>query len=135
MREEDCLQDQILMQVDTLCYKIPGFIEKAARAGCTCVFIGLENINPENLAGAKKVQNQVREYRKMLQAWHKAKVITWAGYILGFPDDTPESIPHDIKTINKELPINILEFFFLTPLPGSEDHKTLYRAGFGWSPT
>ena len=55
--------------------------------------------------------------------------MTWAGYILGFPTDTPESIARDIETIKRELPIDILEFFFLTPLPGSEDHKTLHLKG------
>ena len=73
------------MQVDTLCHKIPNFVEKAARAGCTKVFIGLENINPANLKGASKGQNQITEYRAMLQAWREAKVLTFAGYILGFP--------------------------------------------------
>src|SRR6516165_10748748 len=66
--------------------------------------------------------------------WHKAKVITWAGYILGFPNDTPESIARDIEIIKKELPIDILEFFFLTPLPGSEDHKKLYLRGVPMEP-
>jgi radical SAM superfamily enzyme YgiQ (UPF0313 family) len=134
LREVDKFRIKLILQVDTLCHKIPGFIEKAARAGCNCVFIGLENINPESLMGAKKRQNKIWEYREMLQAWHKAKVITWAGYILGFPNDTPEAIARDIEIIKKELPIDILEFFFLTPLPGSEDHKKLYTRGVPMDP-
>ena len=98
------------------------------------MFIGLENINPESLMGAKKRQNKIWEYRDMLQAWRKAKVMTYAGYILGFPTDTPESIARDIEIIKKELPIDILEFFFLTPLPGSEDHKKLHMKGVPMDP-
>ncbi len=79
--------------------------------------------------GAKKRQNKIWEYREMLQPGGARKVMTWAGYILGFPTDTPESIARDIDTIKRELPIDILEFFFLTPLPGSEDHKTLHLKG------
>lgn len=115
-----------IIQVDTLCHTIKGFIEKAAKAGVTRVFIGLENINPDSLMGAKKRQNKITEYRKMLLAWKAARVTTYAGYILGFPNDTPDSIRRDIETIKRELPIDILEFFFLTPLPGSEDHQTLW---------
>jgi hypothetical protein len=70
----------------------------------------------------------------MLQAWKRANVMTWAGYILGFPSDTPESITRDIALIQQELPIDILEFFFLTPLPGSEDHKTLLTRGVPMDP-
>jgi pyruvate-formate lyase-activating enzyme len=134
LRERDGFQIRLFLQVDTLCHRIPGFIEKAARAGCTAVFIGLENINPESLMGTKKRQNKIWEYREMLQAWKRAKVLTYAGYILGFPTDTPESIARDIEIIKRELPIDLLEFFFLTPLPGSEDHKKLYLSGVPMDP-
>ena len=60
--------------------------------------------------------------------------MTYAGYILGFPTDTPQSIARDIEIIKKELPIDILEFFFLTPLPGSEDHKKLLERGVAMAP-
>jgi radical SAM superfamily enzyme YgiQ (UPF0313 family) len=56
-------------------------------------------------------------------------VITYVGYILGFPDDTPEKIRRDIRVIQLELPIDILEFFVLTPLPGSRDHQEMYLKG------
>jgi len=119
----------LMIQVDTLCHRIPNFVEKAKRAGVSRVFIGLENINPENLAGAKKKQNKITEYRAMLLAWKAQGIITLAGYILGFPADTPETIRRDIAIIQKELPLDIIEFFCLTPLPGSEDHRILWAQG------
>ncbi len=129
LREVEKFNTSFIIQVDTLCHKLPHFIEKCARAGVKRVFIGLENINPDNLAGAKKKQNKITEYRRMLLAWKNAGVITYAGYILGFPNDTVESIMHDIDVIKRELPVDLLEFFYLTPLPGSEDHLKLHRAG------
>jgi hypothetical protein len=117
------------IQVDTLCHRIPNFIEKAAQAGVRRVFIGLENINPDNLIGSKKHQNKITEYRAMLQKWHAHGAITCAGYIVGFPGDTKESILRDIDIIKRELPLDVLELFYLTPLPGSEDHQSLWRAG------
>lgn len=129
LKEDEGIGIHFIIQVDTLCHKIPRFIEKCKRAGVRRVFIGLENINPDSLVGAKKRQNKITEYRKMLLAWKEARVITYAGYILGFPNDTPESIKRDIEIIKRELPIDVLEFFFLTPLPGSEDHQKLVNAG------
>jgi len=134
LRERDKFNIRLLLQVDTLCHRIPNFIEKAARAGCTAIFLGLENINPESLMGAKKRQNKIWEYREMLLAWRAQKVMTYAGYILGFPTDTPETIARDIEIIKKELPVDILEFFYLTPLPGSEDHKNLFMRGVPMDP-
>ncbi len=126
LREEG-LNIGFTIQVDTLCHRIPNFIAKAGRAGVRRVFIGLENINPENLLAAKKRQNRITEYRAMLQAWREAGAITYAGYIIGFPGDTKELILRDVEIIKRELPLDILEFFFLTPLPGSEDHKVLWK--------
>ena len=134
LRERDKFNIKLLLQVDTLCHRIPNFIEKSARAGCTAIFLGLENINPESLMGAKKRQNKIWEYRDMLLAWRQQHVMTYAGYILGFPTDTPETIARDIEIIKKELPVDILEFFYLTPLPGSEDHKNLYMRGVPMDP-
>ena len=122
------------IQVDALAHKITGFVEKAALAGVTKAFIGLENINPENLLAANKRQNKITEYRTMLQAWRNVGIITYAGYILGFPADTPESIEEDIRIIQRELPVDLLEFFNLTPLPGSADHKKLYLEGVEMDP-
>jgi hypothetical protein len=122
------------IQVDTLCHKIPNFIEKATRAGVKRVFIGLENINPDNLIAAKKRQNKITEYRVMLQKWRAHGALTFAGYILGFPADTKESILRDVEIIKRELPLDVLEFFFLTPLPGSEDHKNQLKKGVWMDP-
>ncbi|MET0873403.1 MAG: hypothetical protein ABWX81_01225 [Pseudolabrys sp.] len=82
------------------------------------VFIGLENIDSDNLIAAQKRQNKITEYRE----------------ILGFPADTKESIARDIEIIKRELPLDILEFFFLTPLPGSEDHKVLLQKSMWMDP-
>ncbi|MEK7757944.1 MAG: radical SAM protein [Planctomycetota bacterium] len=134
LREVQGLPLGLMIQVDTLCHKIPNFIKKAKRAGVTRVFIGLENVNPDNLLAAKKHQNRITEYRKMLLAWKAEGIITLAGYILGFPADTPESIRRDIAIIQKELPLDIVEFFCLTPLPGSEDHQVLWKQGIPMEP-
>ncbi|MDD5544499.1 MAG: radical SAM protein [Acidobacteriia bacterium] len=134
LREVEKLYFSCIIQVDTLCHRLPHFVEKASRAGVKRVFIGLENVNPQNLIAAKKRQNRITEYREMLLAWKHAGVLTYCGYILGFPHDTPESIRHDIQVIQKELPVDLMEFFYLTPLPGSEDHQKLHNAGIPMDP-
>jgi radical SAM superfamily enzyme YgiQ (UPF0313 family) len=129
LREREGFSLKLTIQVDTLCHRIPRFIEKAGRAGVVRVFIGLESINPDSLLAAKKKQNRIAEYRDMLLAWKRIRAVIWAGYIIGFPGDTPETVARDIGIIQRELPIDFLEFFVLTPLPGSEDHQKLALAG------
>jgi len=129
LREVDNIPHGLMIQVDTACHKIPNFVTKSKRAGVTRVFIGLENVNPDNLVVAKKKQNKITEYRKMQLAWKAEGIFTYAGYILGFPGDTPDSIRRDVSIIQRELPLDMLEFNILTPLPGSEDHQVLWRKG------
>ena len=132
--EVDKLNIQLTIQVDTLCYKLEGFIRKARRAGVRRVFIGLENISPDNLVAAKKRQNKITEYRQMLMEWKRHRILTYCGYITGFPNDTPERLLRDVRIVQKELPVDLLEFFYLTPLPGSEDHQKLAREGVWMDP-
>ena len=134
LRDDEGINFRFIIQVDTLCHLIPNFIEKAGRAGVNRVFIGLENINPDNLTAAKKKQNRITEYRTMLQAWKSIGAITWCGYIIGFPNDTYERVMRDVEIMKRELPVDLVEFFCLTPLPGSEDHKVLDAKGVWMDP-
>src|SRR6202008_2476028 len=84
MREQEGLNIKFMIQVDTMCHRLPRFIEKAGRAGVRRVFIGLESINPASLVSAHKKQNKIAEYRRMLLAGKQAGAIVFAGYIVGF---------------------------------------------------
>ncbi len=134
LREEEKLPIEFMMQVDTACHKIPGFVELAARAGCSNVFIGMESLNPQNLKEAGKTQNRVQEYRQMLEGWHRAGVSTHVGYIIGFPDDTEESVRQDLARLTEEVRPQRASFFMMTPIPGSRDHKQMAEAGAALDP-
>jgi len=129
LREKEGMKISLTIQVDTMSHKIRNFIDKAGRAGVRRAFIGLENINPDNLKSAGKKQNKILEYRKLMQEWRRIGVISYAGYIIGFSTDTPERILADIEVIKRELPVDVMEFFNLTPLPGSADHKQMLERG------
>lgn len=129
LREERGIVLELSVQVDTRCHQIPGFIDKAAAAGVNTVFIGLENINPDNLATTGKAQNRITDYREMLLAWKKYPVTICAGYIIGLPFDTVDSLMRDVEIIKRELAIDHIFFTMLTPLPGSADHARIYQSG------
>ncbi len=122
------------VQVDTMAYKIPRFIDKLYAAGGYQIFIGLENINSDNLEASKKRQNRIEDYREMILAWKKYPTIITCGYIIGFPNDTVESVLHDVEVLKRDLAIDNIYLNYLTPLPGSEDHKKLYEAGIWMDP-
>ena len=132
---EQGLKVRMAIQVDTLAHRIDPFIDKCVTARADQIFIGLENVNADNLEAAKKRQNRVEEYRDMFLAWKRHPVVNHCGYIIGFPNDTYESILNDIAILKDELPVDTIYLNYLTPLPGSEDHRRLSEEACGWTPT
>lgn len=120
---------RFMMQVDTQAWRIPGFVEKAAAAGCYQVFVGMETVNPENVAATGKKQNKVDDYAEMVDTWRRAGVLVHVGYIIGLPYDTPESVRRDITLLKDGVKVDEASFFMMTPLPGSRDHRDMIRAG------
>lgn len=128
------LEVRMAIQVDVLAHRIDRFIDKCVAAGADQIFVGLENINADNLEAANKRQNRVEEYRTMFLAWKRHPVVIHCGYIVGFPNDTYASIMHDIAVLKEELAVDTIYLNYLTPLPGSEDHRRLHDAGTWMDP-
>jgi len=126
MRTKEKINISFMMQADTQSYKIPGFIEKASRAGCSQVFIGLESLNENNLKQAGKNQNKTVHFRELIEAYRQAGIATHLAYIIGFPFDSVESVRADIANL-QELGSEQASFFMLTPLPGSADYVEMRR--------
>lgn len=134
MREREGLRVEFVMQVDVAAYRIPRFLEKAARAGCSTVFIGMESLNPRNLAQAGKTQNRAGDYARMISCWREAGIRTHVGYIIGFPDDTQESVREDVERLIRDVRPDQASFFMMVPLPGSEDHRRMVGRGVPLDP-
>ena len=129
MRREEGIAIEFMMQVDVPAYRMPGFVEKASQAGCFSVFIGMESLNPRNLADAGKIQNRTEEYGTAIRAWRKARVRVQVGYIIGLPHDTEASVGEDVERLIREVQPDQASFFMMIPLPGSADHKRLVESG------
>jgi len=129
LREEEQIPVTFMMQVDVLSWKIKNFVSKAHRAGCINVFIGMESVDPDNLAAAGKKQNHVQEYSQLIEAYRNSDISTHVGYIIGFPHDTVDSVRRDVAHLMGDVRPDHASFFMLTPLPGSLDHLMTARRG------
>jgi len=129
LREEEGQPIRFLMQSDLLAHKQKDFISLARRAGCFQVFLGMESLDAGALAGAGKRQNRISEYADTVRAWQDAGIFVHAGYIVGFPHDTPDSVRHNVRRLRDEVGVDLASFFLLTPLAGSQDHTQALAAG------
>ena len=120
------------------------FTELAAAAGCYQAFVGIESLNPDNLNFATKYQNTddrqhklkleaaraavINKYRRVVDNWHKVGIAVHAGYMLGFPFDGPDCGRVAADTL-KKIGFDIVSFFIMTPLPGTEDQERYVKEG------
>ncbi|MBT8420527.1 MAG: radical SAM protein, partial [Gammaproteobacteria bacterium] len=134
LREGRGIRARFQIQVDVQAHRVPGFIDKAVRAGVDQVFMGVESLNPEDLAGAGKKHNRVEEYKTMMLAWKRHPVVLIGAYMIGFPNDTLDSVRRDVEFLKRELPLDIIYFTVVQPLPGSQDHQRLHEQGIPMDP-
>ena len=117
-----------LMQVDTQAHTRPGFLDLAAQAGCTMVFIGIESLNPANLEAVDKDQNRPVDYPSMIKAYRSRGIGIYFAMMIGLPHDTRESVAQDVQTVI-ELGPDLVSFSIVMPCPGADDHAQMFRAG------
>jgi len=129
LREEEHIPVRFMMQVDVLSWKIKNFVEKAGRAGCQNVFIGMESLDSTSLKAAGKNQNHVDEYSMLIESYRGSEISTHVGYIIGFPNETAESVRRDLTCLMQEVRPDQASFFMLMPLPGSMDHVHMVQRG------
>ena len=92
------------------------------------MFIGLENINPDSLKGASKGQNRITDIARCWKRGIAPKSLPTPGISWAFRTIRPNRLRGTSESFS-EIPIDLLEFFILTPLPGSKDHQDLHRQG------
>jgi radical SAM superfamily enzyme YgiQ (UPF0313 family) len=129
LRRREGIAVQFMMQVDTAAHRLPGFIAKAAAAGCSQVFIGIETLRADNVSASGKRQNRVDDYREMIEAWHAEGIACHAAFIIGFPFDTASGVHDDVLRLRDEIGADQASFFMLTPVPGSRDHREMLLRG------
>jgi radical SAM superfamily enzyme YgiQ (UPF0313 family) len=103
-------------------------VDLIAASGGKWIFIGMESIDPANLADVKKGFNKPGEYAAVLQRLADRNVYAITSFIFGMDNDTTgvaERTLREVCTWPPGLPI----FGLLTPLPATPLYKRLEASG------
>lgn len=109
MREQEQLEFQCTLQIDADCHRLPGLLEKAARAGVRGVFLDMELRRRQNSLEQQAQEPSISAYRAVLLEWKRAGMIVFARYTIGGEGKAPEAVPAEIRMLQRELPIDVLE--------------------------
>lgn len=96
----------------------PELLRLARKAGCHGLFIGVETINPDNLAAVEKGFNDTSSYGERLRRIRKAGIGIIAGIIVGMDNDTTGVFEATLRFL-EENDIDAIQVNILTPLPGT----------------
>jgi radical SAM superfamily enzyme YgiQ (UPF0313 family) len=109
-------------------------VDLIAEAGGKWIFIGMESIDPVNLADVSKGFNKPSEYAGVLARLAERDVYAITSFIFGMDNDTPgvaERTLEQVRTWPPGLPV----FGQLTPFPSTPLYKRLEAAGRLTRPT
>ena len=96
----------------------PGLLEKAAAAGLRSVFVGFENLNPNNLRDHHKAHNLDRDYDAAVRRAHSQGVMVNGSFVFGMDDDTTDVFERTTDWAVSQ-GIETATFHVMTPYPGT----------------
>ena len=92
------------------------------------VFVGLETINPENLALHSKRQNLARDYEEAIRRVHGLGIMVNASFVFGLDDDRADVFDRTVDwAVSRS--IETATFHIMTPYPGTALHDRVEAEG------
>ncbi len=103
-------------------------VDLIAASGGKWVFIGMESIDPANLADVNKGFNKPGEYKAVLERLAARNILAITSFIFGLDNDTPGVAERTLQQI-RSWPPGMPVFGTLIPLPATPLYKRLEVAG------
>ncbi|HET6890025.1 MAG TPA: radical SAM protein [Pyrinomonadaceae bacterium] len=103
-------------------------VDLIAASGGRWIFIGMESIDPANLADVNKNFNKPSEYAAVLERLAKRNIYAITSFIFGMDNDTPGVADRTLQQIMKWPPV-LPVFGQLTAFPGTPLYTRLRAAG------
>jgi radical SAM superfamily enzyme YgiQ (UPF0313 family) len=123
------LRIPFFVQCDTQVAQQEELVSLLGRAGCFEMFVGVESFNRKTLLAAHKTQNYPSTYSEIVRLCGKNRIISHFSNIIGFPDDTLETI-HEHMRVLEGLHPEVASFYILCPMPGTEQYDDFLSAGW-----
>lgn len=114
-------------QVRADCARDPELLALMARAGCWCVYIGFESVNPRTLEAYGKRQT-VEDIRAAVAAFRGRGIRVHGMFVFGSDQDDRRTIRETVR-FARETGIDTVQFLILTPAPGTPVYDEIAAAG------
>jgi len=102
-------------------------VDLIAESGGRWVFIGMESIDPANMADVNKQFSKPSEYRKVLEGLARRNIFAITSFIFGMDNDRPGVAARTLAEI-ESWPPGLPVFGQLTPFPGTPLYERLSKS-------
>ncbi|MEW6131348.1 MAG: radical SAM protein [Acidobacteriota bacterium] len=109
-------------------------VDLIAQSGGKWIFIGMESVDPINLADVNKGFNKPNEYQAVLERLAQRNIHAITSFIFGMDNDTPGVADRTLRQI-RSWPPGLPVFGQLTPFPSTPLYARLKTAGRLTRPT
>jgi radical SAM superfamily enzyme YgiQ (UPF0313 family) len=103
-------------------------IDLIAASGGRWIFVGMESLDPVNLASVRKSFNKPAEYAGVLEALARRNVYAITSFIFGLDNDTPGVAERTLAQV-REWPPVLPVFGQITPFPATPLYTRLEKEG------
>ncbi len=103
-------------------------VDLIADSGGKWIFIGMESLDPANLASVKKSFNKPNEYAEVLERLAKRNIYAITSFIFGLDNDTP-GVGERTLTQMRQWPPVLPVFGQITPFPATPLYDRLQKEG------
>ena len=117
-----------LAQISANLLRDEELVDLMAESGCHWVFIGMESIDPVNLADVNKSFNKPGEYATVLNRLAQRGIYAVTSFIFGLDNDTPGVADRTLEQI-ESWPAGLPVFGQLTPFPSTPLYERLKKDG------
>jgi radical SAM superfamily enzyme YgiQ (UPF0313 family) len=103
-------------------------LRAATKAGCVCLFLGLESFSAESLRLANKAFNVVESYEEGIARIHRHGITVQAGIVFGFDGDDEGTFEATLKGAT-QVGLDGATVSILTPFPRTPVFEELEKSG------
>jgi radical SAM superfamily enzyme YgiQ (UPF0313 family) len=115
-------------QISANLLRDPELLDLIAASGGKWIFIGMESLDPANLASVNKSFNKPSEYAGVLQALASRNIYAITSFIFGLDNDTPGVAARTLDQM-REWPPVLPVFGQITPFPATPLYTRLQKEG------
>lgn len=116
------------IQAPTDIYEDEELISVLSASGCFSLSIGFQTANNCNNRDALMRQNNVNNYKKLVELLHRYEILVDGTFIFGFDGDS-KNVFGDTENLIRYLGLDTYTFYFLTPYPGTKYYRHFLNEG------